>query len=173
MSMAHRQWHDLYKHSSSFLFASPDGKVPSTARKVHIRRLRDILHLSIQRGDLPLARRAFGLLARCEEIEWMVIWKIGLLLLAHDSASGDAVGTAKHIDFLRVMMLQHPEQVRTLLIFALGFKSQPWFSTPSLEGSWLTIPCFSVNPLFKSWCYRWPSLAGIGTLLMNLSCVDP
>ncbi|KAI0251353.1 hypothetical protein BJV78DRAFT_1275436 [Lactifluus subvellereus] len=113
--MAHRQWHDLYQHSSSFLFASPDGKVPSTARKVHIRRLRDILHLSIQRGDLPLARRAFGLLARCEEIEWMDIWKVGLLLLAHDSVPGGALGAGKHIDFLRVMMLQHPEQRESLV----------------------------------------------------------
>lgn len=122
--MAHRQWHDLYEHTSSFLFASPDRKVPSTARKVHIRRLRDILHLSIQRGDLPLARRTFGLLARCEEIEWMDIWKVGLLLLAHDSVPGDALGTAKHIDFLRVMMLQHPEQVRVCLAFSLGFEPQ-------------------------------------------------
>jgi RNA polymerase I specific initiation factor len=114
--MAHWQWDDLYKHSTSFLFSSPDGKVPSTARKVHIRRLCDILHLSIQRGDLPRARRAFALLARCEEIEWMTIWKIGLLLLTHHSAPGDGdalrvCAEEKHIDFLRVMMLQHPEQV--------------------------------------------------------------
>jgi RNA polymerase I-specific transcription initiation factor RRN11 len=137
--MAHRQWHDLYKRSSSsFLFASSDGKVPSTARKVHIRRLCDILHLSIQRGDLPRARRAFGLLARCEEIEWIAIWKLGLLLLAHDSApGGDAPGTAKHIDFLRVMMLQYPEQVRASLHLLVWFQTAAHLPSPttSLERS--------------------------------------
>jgi RNA polymerase I-specific transcription initiation factor RRN11 len=108
----HRQWNHLDKRYGPFLFASPDGKTPSTARKVHVRRLRDILHLSLQRGDLLLARRAFGLLSRCEEIEWMVIWKIGLVILAVNSPPGDILGTAKHIEFLRAMMLQHPEEVR-------------------------------------------------------------
>ncbi len=42
----------------------------------------------------------------------MVIWKIGLVILAVNSPPGDILGTAKHIDFLRVMMLQHPEEVR-------------------------------------------------------------
>ncbi|KAI0004960.1 hypothetical protein BJV74DRAFT_971121 [Russula compacta] len=109
----HFAWND--RHGSPFLFASPDGKVPSSARKVHIRRLRDILHLSIQRGDLLLAQRAFALLSRCEEIEWMVIWKIGLILLAVDSPPGDILGTANHIKFLRVMMLQHPEEREPLV----------------------------------------------------------
>jgi RNA polymerase I specific initiation factor len=143
--MAHRQWHGLYEHSPSFLFASPDGEVPSTARKVHIRRLFDILHLSIQRGDLPHARRAFGLLARCGEIEWMAIWKVGLLLLAQDSESdGDALATARHIDFLRVMMLQHPEQVRASLTFLFAFHfatpSPPSTSSVPEDRFWLTNP---------------------------------
>jgi RNA polymerase I-specific transcription initiation factor RRN11 len=108
------RWHDLHDYGSSFLFNSSDWKAPSTARKVHIRRLFDILHLSIQRRDLPHARKAFGLLSRCEEIEWTVIWKQALLLLADElPTSGDAPRTAKQIDFLRVMMLQHPEEVRT------------------------------------------------------------
>jgi len=114
----HQQWSDLDKHYSPFLFASPDGKRPSTARKVHIRRLRDILHLSIQRGDLPLARRAFGLLARCEEIEWVEIWKIGLIVvLTTHTPPGDMPVTARarHIEFLRAMMLQHPEERESLV----------------------------------------------------------
>ena len=110
------RWHDL---DSSFLFNSFDWKVPSTARKVHIRRLLDILHLSIQRRDLPRARKAFGLLSRCEEIEWTVIWKLALLLLSDElPTSGDPPGTAKQLDFLRVMMLQHPEEVRADESFA-------------------------------------------------------
>lgn len=104
--------HDLHDCSGSFLFNSSDRKAPTTARKVHIRRLFDILHLSIQRRDLPRARKAFGLLSRCEEIEWTVIWKQALLLLADElPTSGDAPRTEKQIDFLRVMMLQHPEEV--------------------------------------------------------------
>ena len=99
--------------NNSFLFNSFDWKVPLTARKVHIRRLFDILHLSIQRRDLPRARKAFGLLSRCEEIEWTAIWKLALLLLSEElPTSGDAPRTAKQLDFLRVMMLQHPEEVR-------------------------------------------------------------
>ncbi|KAH8999167.1 hypothetical protein EDB92DRAFT_936187 [Lactarius akahatsu] len=107
---------NLHDHSSSFLFNSFDWKAPSTARKVHIRRLLDILHLSIQRRDLPRARKAFGLLSRCEEIEWAAIWKLSLLLLADQLPTpGGAPRTAKQIDFLRVMMLQHPEEREALV----------------------------------------------------------
>ena len=111
-----------------FLFASPDGRTvggggSSSARKVHLRRLYDILHLSIQRGDLLLAQKSFAILSRCEDIEWADIWKFGLIILAaaddhadqppgHDDMLG-GTGTPKHIEFLRVMMLRHPEEVRT------------------------------------------------------------
>jgi hypothetical protein len=43
----------------------------------------------------------------------MVIWKIGLVFLAVNSPPANVLGTAKHIEFLRVMMLQHPEEVCT------------------------------------------------------------
>jgi len=111
------RWHDLHNDdNSSFLFNSFAWKVPSTARKVHIRRLLDILHLSIQRRDLPRARKAFGLLSRCEEIEWTAIWKLALLLLSDElPTSGDAPRTEKQLDFLRVMMLQHPEEREALV----------------------------------------------------------
>ncbi len=100
-------------HRSSFIFNSSDAKAPSTARNVHIRRLLDILHLSIQRRDLTRARKAFGLLSSCGEIQWAVVWKLALLLLADELPTpGDAPRTAKQIDFLRVMMLQHPQEVR-------------------------------------------------------------
>jgi RNA polymerase I specific initiation factor len=104
-----------------FLFASPDGRGSSSARRVHLRRLYDILHLSIQRGDLLLAQRSFALLSRCEDVEWAAIWKFGLIVLAAaDQPPGDVnllLGTPnqKHFEFLRVMMLRHPEEVRTHL----------------------------------------------------------
>ncbi|KAI0304159.1 hypothetical protein BC826DRAFT_1101043 [Russula brevipes] len=145
------QWSDPDRRRSrgSFLFASPDGKAPSTARRVHIRRLRDILHLSIQRGDLPLARRAFGLLSRCEEIQWMAIWKIGLALLAVDSPPGDVLGTAKHIEFLRVMMLQHPEERESLvqeLVLSLAVAGQDRDALDELELCGSPIPVFLRAP---------------------------
>lgn len=101
-----------------FLFASPDGRRSSSARRVHLRRLYDILHLSIQRGDLLLAQKSFALLSRCEDIEWAAIWKFGLIILAAADQPppghvNNMLGTPKHIEFLRVMMLRHPEEVRT------------------------------------------------------------
>jgi hypothetical protein len=109
------------KQASPFLFASPDRRAPSSARRVHLRRLCDILHLSIQRGDLLLARSAFGLLARCEDVEWAAIWKFGLSILAADAddpPGDDVLGTPRHIEFLQVMMLRYPEQVRASLFFS-------------------------------------------------------
>jgi RNA polymerase I specific initiation factor len=180
-----QQWSHLDKGYSPFLFASPDGKRPSTARKVHIRRLRDILHLSIQRGDLPLARRAFGLLARCEEIEWVEIWKIGLIVvLAGRSPPGDITVTARarHIEFLRAMMLQHPEEVRACVLlpppFAFSFSfgrgsgsgissavSAP--SPPPTMTPKLTVPRCSANRSYRSWCYPWRWLDGSAKPSMN------
>lgn len=178
-TLAHQQWNHFDKRSSSspFLFASPDGKAPSTARKVHLRRLRDILHLSIQRGDLLLARRAFGLLARCPEIEWTAIWKIGLVILATDSPPGgdNILGTTKHVEFLRVMMLQHPEEVRSVVLhFKFQGHSIPLPSIQPHLHACLTAPaCFSANRSYRNWCYpsRW--LDGSAMPSMSLSCADP
>lgn len=110
-----------------FLFASPDGRgSASSARRVHLRRLYDILHLSIQRGDLLLAQRTFALLSRCEDVEWAAIWKFGLIILAAagqppppDNVTVNTLGTPtrnhRDIEFLRVMMLRHPEERESLV----------------------------------------------------------
>ncbi|KAI0284275.1 hypothetical protein BGY98DRAFT_1105588 [Russula aff. rugulosa BPL654] len=119
-----------------FLFASPDGRGGSSssasARRVHLRRLCDILHLSIQRGDLLLAQRSFAILSRCEDIEWAAIWKYGLIVLAaadqpdrppgkNNDDDDDTqqqqlqLGTPKHIEFLRILMLRHPEERESLV----------------------------------------------------------
>jgi hypothetical protein len=46
----------------------------------------------------------------------MVVWKIGLIVLTTDSLpDNNILGTTKHIEFIRVMMLQHPEEVRSVL----------------------------------------------------------
>ncbi|KAH9049101.1 hypothetical protein EDB84DRAFT_1667021 [Lactarius hengduanensis] len=145
---------NLHDHSSSFLFNSFDWKAPSTARKVHIRRLLDILHLSIQRRDLPRARKAFGLLSRCEEIEWAAMWKLSLLLLADELPTpGDAPRTAKQIDFLRVMMLQRPEEREALvqeLVLSLVIAGRERDALDELELYLPSLP-YQENPVLHTY----------------------
>ncbi|KAF8484817.1 hypothetical protein DFH94DRAFT_689197 [Russula ochroleuca] len=154
------------KQATPFLFASPDRRAAapssSSARRVHLRRLCDILHLSIQRGDLPLARNAFGLLARCEDVEWPDIWKFGLVLLA--TADGDAppsgdadadvvVGTPKHIEFLQVMMLRYPEQRETLvreLVLSLAMAGRERDALDELE-LYLPSPPYQDNSVLHTY----------------------
>ncbi|EIW61220.1 uncharacterized protein TRAVEDRAFT_116276 [Trametes versicolor FP-101664 SS1] len=102
----------------SFLFSSLDSKQPNTARKVHLRRLFDVLHLCIQRHDWPRARRAWAILARCKELDWKTMWRTSLLLLGEGESDatthapdtdGDKVG------FLTVMMRQFPEERESIL----------------------------------------------------------
>jgi RNA polymerase I-specific transcription initiation factor RRN11 len=92
-----------------FLFASLDSKGPTSARKVHIRRLHDILQLSLQRNDMPRAKAAWAILIRCKEIDWKGVWTTGLLLLGED-ANGFQTNP-EQLEFLRAMMLQYPEEV--------------------------------------------------------------
>ncbi|KAI0065941.1 hypothetical protein BV25DRAFT_1868628 [Artomyces pyxidatus] len=97
-----------------FLFSSLDGKPANTARKVHIKRLYDVLQLCIQRNDLPRARRAFAILSRCREIEWKNLWKTGLLLLGNSEA-GWRSNDPRRLEYLRIMMLQHPEERQAII----------------------------------------------------------
>ena len=113
--------------TSTFLFASLDSKRPLTARKLHIRRLWDILHLCIQRNDLSRARRAWLVLARCKEIPWTDHWNVATWILGAGSSSSVATnGGGVHapdaqdeelpaVDFLRTMMLQHPDAREDML----------------------------------------------------------
>lgn len=94
----------------SFLFASLDSRQPSSARKVHIKRLYDILQLCIQKGDFVRARRAWAILARCKEIQWMTLWTTGLLLVGEKTDSLERIST-KTIEYLRTMMLQNADEV--------------------------------------------------------------
>ncbi|KIM91107.1 hypothetical protein PILCRDRAFT_59492 [Piloderma croceum F 1598] len=92
----------------TFLFASLGDKKPTTARKVHIRRLYDLLQLCLQRHDLPRARRAWAILARCKEVDWKTMWTTGVHLLGEDTNTSES--NASRLEFLRAMMLQHPEE---------------------------------------------------------------
>lgn len=94
----------------TFLFSPPEGILPLTSRRVHLRRLYDVLHLSIQRGDLHRARRAWAILARCKEMDWRASWTLAVGLLDHSGHMTESNQTK--IDYLRTMML-HSENVRT------------------------------------------------------------
>jgi hypothetical protein len=93
----------------TFLFASLEDKKPITARKIHIRRLYDLLQLCLQRNDIPRAKRAWAILARCKEVDWKTMWTTGVHLLGDDTNSPEA--SQSRLEFLRAMMLQHSEEV--------------------------------------------------------------
>jgi RNA polymerase I-specific transcription initiation factor RRN11 len=104
----------------SFLFALPGAKdTTSSTRKVHIRRLHDILQLSLQRNDIPRSKRAWAILARCKEVPWMEMWTTAVHIL------GDGIGEDENdprlIEFLRAMLLHHPDAVsRIFNILSVG-----------------------------------------------------
>src|SRR5271155_1968405 len=65
-----------------FLFALPGAtRNTSNARKVHIRRLNDILQLCLQRNDALRSKRAWAILARCKEVSWMEMWTTAVHIL--------------------------------------------------------------------------------------------
>jgi RNA polymerase I-specific transcription initiation factor RRN11 len=96
-----------------FLFSSLNSKQPGTARKVHIRRVYDILQLSLQRHDLERARKAWTILARCREFDWKSMWTLGVHLLGASEDQDNA--NPLRIGFLRTLMLQHPDQKDSIL----------------------------------------------------------
>ncbi|KAF8969482.1 hypothetical protein BDZ97DRAFT_1653903 [Flammula alnicola] len=102
----------MSSHDHIFLFASLNSKQPLTSRKVHLRRLYDILQLSIQRHDFQRAKRVWAILARCKEIDWKALWSTGLYILGEDE-NEDNAQTA--IEYLRSMMLQCPDDRESIL----------------------------------------------------------
>ena len=107
--------HDLSMFSSQdiILFDLPGSKTLSTTRKLHIRRLYDVLQLCLLRDDLVRARKAWAILVRCKEVHWKALWKTGILLLDEFEYEFDQDReTAKRIDYLSTMMLQQSEDVR-------------------------------------------------------------
>ncbi|KAJ7721170.1 hypothetical protein DFH07DRAFT_760592 [Mycena maculata] len=99
----------------SFVFAptASDSRRPTAARKIHIRRLYDVMHVCIQRNDLQRATKAWSILARCKEVNWRTMWSTSVHILAENL---DESEKAPHkIEFLRVMMLQHPDDREAIL----------------------------------------------------------
>ncbi|KAI9056537.1 hypothetical protein FKP32DRAFT_1585798 [Trametes sanguinea] len=100
----------------SFLFSSLNSKQPNTARKLHIRRLYDILYLCVQRRDWVRARRAWAILARCKEVDWKTKWRTSLLLLGGEDPEAHQIRADEdRVSFLIVMMRQYPEERESIL----------------------------------------------------------
>ncbi|THH14392.1 hypothetical protein EW146_g5931 [Bondarzewia mesenterica] len=133
----------MSREGQTFLFDSLKGRQPLTARHVHIRRLYDILQLSIHRADTQRAQRAFSILSRCKEVNWKDMWRTGLLLLGGDggSVATTRAGHTERQEFLRVMMLQHPEDAMILqeLILSLILSGREREALDELE---LYLPSF-------------------------------
>ena len=107
----------ISESDNRFLFAPLDSRRPRAARRVHIRRLYDVLQLSIQRNDVTRARRAWAILARCKEIDWKAMWTTAVHILGEGEDKDDA--ESHKIEFLRAMMLQRSDDVRKLLYLCI------------------------------------------------------
>ncbi|KAG2369650.1 hypothetical protein BDR07DRAFT_1476756 [Suillus spraguei] len=102
-----------YYNDHQFLFTFPNEKKMPNARQIQLQRLYDIVNLSMQRGDLPRARRAWSILVRCKEINWKAMWRLGIALLENDVRVMES--NPHKIDFLRTMLLQLPEERERIL----------------------------------------------------------
>ncbi|KAJ3754215.1 hypothetical protein EV360DRAFT_87052 [Lentinula raphanica] len=98
---------EIQSIQDAYLFSAPADilNTPSTARKVHIRRLYEVLQLCIHRNDLPRARRAWSVLLRCKEINWITMWGVAIHLVEETSYD-----STRKIELLRDMMLHYPDQ---------------------------------------------------------------
>ena len=133
-----------------FFFASLDSKPPSTARKVHIRRLYDILQLSIQRNDFARAKRAWAILIRCKEFRWEEHWTIGLYILNEGKTMTESI--PQRTEYLRAMILRGVDKV-SLFCFL------------SSKAKWMSRKRCSRNSFFFSYY-----LVNIHKHWMNLNC---
>ncbi|OCB84844.1 hypothetical protein A7U60_g8065 [Sanghuangporus baumii] len=85
---------------------------------MHVRRLNDILHLSIEREDFSRARRAWAILARCKEFDWKTKWRTGLLLLSDNPLSGQhhhQQASGGSVEFLKKFMRYYPDEQESVL----------------------------------------------------------
>jgi len=98
-----------------FLFASLGSKPPPDARKVHVKRLYDILHLSIQRSDFARAKRAWAILIRCKEFRWEEHWTTGLHILNEGKTITENI--PQRTQYLRIMILRDVDKVSSFCLF--------------------------------------------------------
>ena len=97
----------------AYLFEPASNIHARTTRKVHIRRLFDVLQLSIHHGYFQKARRAWAILMRCKELDWRLMWRTGVLLVDERSVLDEGLVAAR-LEYLQTVMLQHAESVSAL-----------------------------------------------------------
>lgn len=115
---------DLFLNPPIFAIPEPkknhaNRKAHQSARKFHIRRLNDIVHLCIQRGDLVRAKAAFAVLARCREIDCMDMWRTGLAVVGSGSDSSQrmdgfdsgSISGAARVQYLKAVILESKSNV--------------------------------------------------------------
>jgi hypothetical protein len=85
------------------IFDFDDSSIRSSAAHVYIRRLFDVLQLSIARHDAVRARRAWAILIRCEEVKWKPLWRLAVQVLEMDdlAAGGDDMQTIRFLGDLK------------------------------------------------------------------------
>ena len=106
--------------SSPFIFSHEHAPIASnSARAVHLRRLFDIMELSIQREDTKRAHRAFAILARCPEVKWKAMWRLAILLISKNTQRPGAV-----VEFLETLDL--PAQESRLYTFLETSRILTW-----------------------------------------------
>ena len=97
-----------------FTFAYQDISLQANnSRKTHILRLNDVLHASIERGDMARAQWAWSILARCKEYDWKQDWRTALLLLSTKPGTTH-LDHERKLNFLRKTMRHHPTEVSFL-----------------------------------------------------------
>ncbi|KAF9520862.1 hypothetical protein BS47DRAFT_1286631 [Hydnum rufescens UP504] len=131
----------------------------SSARKFHIRRLQDILQLSVQREDFARAKKAWAILARCTEVDWITIWETGLSVIGkatgqsleeHDTSR---MGNRERLDYLKIVMLRHKpgrEQILQEIVLTLIASQRHQEALDELE---LYLPSFPFqdNPVLHTY----------------------
>ncbi|KZT13038.1 uncharacterized protein LAESUDRAFT_639698 [Laetiporus sulphureus 93-53] len=136
----------------SFLFALPGSKKRRTARKVHIRRLFDVLQLCILRNDLSRGRRAWAILLQCKEVKWKSLWQTAVFLLG-EREKDDLEFSDEMIALFSTKMRQHPEQRETILKELILQLIQAGMHREALDELDLYLPSFPYqgNPVLQTY----------------------
>lgn len=130
--------------SSSVIFellpakkASERFSVNSTTggpRKLHIRRLFDLLQLCLLRRQSDHARRIWSILVRCREVDFAMLWDLGLhiMQLPHPDLHADPSVLDQSLAYLKACRSISEQEVR-FTDFAIG---------PVMSGFPRTLQCF-------------------------------
>ncbi|PPR04037.1 hypothetical protein CVT24_010612 [Panaeolus cyanescens] len=160
----------------TFLFSSLNSVEPQTTRKVHLRRLWDLLQLSLQRQQFDRAKRIWAILIRCKEFDWKVLWTTGLQILSQDDPKTTSHTT---IEYLRTMLLQYSEERESILKELITRLLLAGRCREALDELELYLPSFPYqdNPVFHLYASMtclylaqsnegWPSSLRSATLLL-------